>query len=462
MLGGSLINGLNIALSGLEAQQAVLDVAGNNVANASTAGYAAETADLVPLASPSATSASQTAEGVTVAQVTRASNRFLQLQQWNNTSESSDASTQSQMLSEVEAFFNEPSDTGLQSAMDTFWGDWAAVSSQPTNTAARTTLLSQAQGLTSHFHSLGSQLEGFQQSINSEVFSGVSQVNRLANGIAQLNTKIAEAQGSGAQPGGLADQRDSLVSQLAALVPVKVTWNSQDQMTIAVGGVNLVAGSNVTTLQTATGSSGNIQLSWSGGQGSVNITGGSIGAMLHLQTKVVGGNSGYIAQLNNLASALVSQVNAQQQAGYDLNGNPGMAFFTGDSAESIAVQPDLANAPDRVAAASTASGVPGDGSNATAVANLQNAQISQLGAMTFTNYYASTIGALGSAAEAANTESTNLQAVGQAISTQLQSATGVSINTDLTQILEAQNAYQASAKVTETINSMLGDLIQSV
>ncbi len=461
-MGGSLINGLNIALSGLEAQQAVLDVAGNNVANASTAGYAAEQADLTPVASPSATNASQTAEGVTVAKVTRASSRFLQLQQWDNTSQSSDASAQSQMLSQVEAFFNEPSDTGLQSAMDAFWGDWEAVSSQPTSTAARTTLLSQAQGLTAQFNTLGAQLTGFQQSINSEVSSDVSQVNQLASGIAQLNTQIAEAQGSGAQPGGLADQRDSLVSQLAALAPVKVTWGSADQMTIAVGGVNLVAGSNLTKLQTAMGPGGNIQISWSGGEGAANITGGSIGAMLNLQNQVVGGNSGYIAQVNNLASALVSQVNAQQQAGYDLNGNPGVAFFSGDSANSIALNSGLANQPDRVAAASTASGVPGDGSNATAVANLQNAQVSQLGAMTFTNYYASTIGALGSAAEAANTQSTNLQAVGQSISTQLQSATGVSINTDLTQILEAQDAYQASAKVTETISSMLGDLIQSV
>ena len=66
----------------------------------------------------------------------------------------------------------------------------------------------------------------------------------------------------------------------------------------------------------------------------------------------------------------MSQVNTQNEAGYDLNGNAGTALFTGTGAGTIAVSASIAANPSLIAAGNGSG--PLDGSNAEAMANLQN------------------------------------------------------------------------------------------
>ena len=465
-MGGSLFAGLQIALSGLQAQQAALDVAGNNIANASTPGYAREQLRLQPLPVEQPPSADAGVlvgiygQGVTVAGIQRVQSRFLESQQWQNDAALSQETTTAQTLGQVQAFFDEPSSTGLASALDAFWNAWQNVSDQPTSLAARSTLLAQAQALTEQFNTLGQQLQSMQGSLNDQVASAVTQVNQLAAEIAGLNQQIESAVSSGLSASSLQDNRAQLIDQLVQLVGGQVSWSGGDTVTIAVGGVDLVASGQAQSLVAERDSSGMWQLSWSGGA-PATLASGKLAALLQLRDQVIGGPQGYLSRLDQLASQLIQVVNGQHEAGFDLQGQPGLPFFVGDSANTIAVNPALASNPQLVAAAASASGVPGDGSNALAVSQLQNQRLAAMGGDTLNGFYATLVGAIGSDAQLANHSVDNLQALQQAIANQQQEYSGVSINDEMTKVVEAQNAYAAAAQVTVAINAMLGDLIQS-
>jgi flagellar hook-associated protein 1 FlgK len=78
---------------------------------------------------------------------------------------------------------------------------------------------------------------------------------------------------------------------------------------------------------------------------------------------------------------------------------------------------------------------------------------------TFSGSYGATVAGLGDALQTANTQVTDQTAVSQMLSTQRSSVSGVNVDEEMTNMLTFQRAYQASAQVVTTVNTMLGDLI---
>ena len=104
------LQGLQTALSGLIAEQAALDVTGNNIANSDTEGYSRETAVLqtnepitIPAISPLTGEGAQLGTGVSVATITRVRNIYLDAQYRTQNSALSEASTQSEELTQAQS-----------------------------------------------------------------------------------------------------------------------------------------------------------------------------------------------------------------------------------------------------------------------------------------------------------------------------------------------------------------------
>ena len=188
-----------------------------------------------------------------------------------------------------------------------------------------------------------------------------------------------------------------------------------------------------------------------------SFTGGSIegnidvrdGALATLQTSV-----------NTLASQLITQVNTVYSAGVDLNGNSGQNFFTGADASDIGVNSTVVNDPSTFQASGTA-GAAGDNSVALALAQLANQPVAALNNQTFTQNYAQTVGALGSALSSVNDQVNNSTAVSQMLSNQRASVSGVSTDDEMTNLVQFQKAYQASAELITTVNQMLETLVSN-
>ena len=76
--------------------------------------------------------------------------------------------------------------------------------------------------------------------------------------------------------------------------------------------------------------------------------------------------------------------------------------------------------------------------------------------------YAAFVAQVGSGVQAAQSTQGTQQAVLTAVSNQRQSVSGVSLDEEMTNLIQYQQAYQASARVMNAINSTLDTLINSV
>ena len=166
----------------------------------------------------------------------------------------------------------------------------------------------------------------------------------------------------------------------------------------------------------------------------------------------------------------MTQINTLHTTGYDLDGNVGVDFFTGSGATGIQVNPalynpvnPLLNQPRLVAAASTlhAPGEPneGDGSAALAIADLADNKIAALGNQTFNNYSTELVAGLATSIQSEEALAADGKAVVDSLNNAIQGETGVSLDEEMIEMISAQRAYQASAKLVTTIDDMLDTLI---
>ncbi len=186
-----------------------------------------------------------------------------------------------------------------------------------------------------------------------------------------------------------------------------------------------------------------------------NLTGGDLGGALQARDQQL---PAYQNALDNLAFAIGTQVNQQNEQGVDTNGNPGAALFTLPTSQTgAAAQIQVATTdPNAVAAASPGEGSAGNG-NATALANLSSANI--VGGQTASGFLASFLAQVGSDASAATTNNSAQQATLTQLTTQRDSLSGVSLDEEASNLTQFQRAYQAASEVFNIANTIMASAI---
>ena len=115
---------------------------------------------------------------------------------------------------------------------------------------------------------------------------------------------------------------------------------------------------------------------------------------------------------------------------------------------------------DQIAASSSASGLPGDNSNALAMVNaLNNAQVSSLGGQTMMDYYQGIVSTTGSLSKAASDNQTFESNLLDQLNQQRDSVSGVSIDEESVNLIKYQQAYEAAAKVVQTTSELFQTLM---
>ncbi len=458
-----LFAGLQTGLSGLEASQAALDVVGQNVANVSTPGYHRQRAELAaapPM--PDVSESAQVGTGVNVTGIQRAVDHFLTNQSLTQSSNVGYWQTTTNAMSQVQAAFQEPSSSGLQAAMDQFWQAWSNLSNQPQDAGVRQEVLAQAQSLIGTFQSVSSQLTAAQSNLDNQVVAQVASVNDLATQIASLNAQIENAQVVGETPNDLIDQRGVLLTKLAAITSIRVQPLESGGDMVYIGGVPLVSDRTTHALTTVPSAQNPTlhTVQFASVSGPVDISGGSMGAELTLRDQTI---AGLLTQLNTLADQLATAVNNQHAVGYGTDGTTtGLPFFILPSspqqaASQLQVNPTLIANPQDIAAAAHPNS-PGGGNNALAISQINSTAIASLGG-TLDSYYRGMIGTLGVDAQTAQNMNQQAQLMNTTVQNQIQSISGVSLNTQGVKLVMFQHAYDASATVIQTINSMLSTLV---
>jgi flagellar hook-associated protein 1 FlgK len=311
-----LIGAMNTALSGIEAFEAGINTVSENLTNAATPGYAVETVNL----STAVANANQPGTGVETPQIARAADGFAAGVLRTANSAGAAATVMSTSLSNISNALQDDGD--VQSAMNQFFTDVAALAADPTSGGAQQTVLSDAQNVAGSFQSAAGSIT---QTMTGAVTALGQNVTAANNLLGQLKIINQDLQASPNDP-TLEDQQEAALNSLASLLPVNVLPQSDGAVIVASGGTVLLDQSGVKSLS-LTGGTGAEPPSITAGAADTAVTltatDGQIGA------NIASWNAGAAANqsLGTLASVFAANVNTSQAEGLTSAGAPGAALF---------------------------------------------------------------------------------------------------------------------------------------
>jgi flagellar hook-associated protein 1 len=452
-----LSNILQLSQRSLMANQAAISTVGHNVANADTEGYSRQRVNFAATTAEK-TSFGYLGSGVTVQSIERIRSSFLDTQIRSTNDSLGKAETQQSILSQIETMVNEPSDNGLSAELSSFFNSFQDLANSPEDSSARTVVVQKAGILAQTFQQLSGNLKTLQSNILSDVKSQLTQINSLTSEISIYNQQIIQAKSAGASPNDLLDQRDLAIQKLSELAKVTVSEDTQGVAQVSIGGIMVTSASgNVELSQTV--QNGKVLVAGGDSQRGIEVPSGKLGADLEAYNETI---PSYRATIDSLASTLITQVNALHTSGYGLGSTPstGIAFFTGSSASDIAVNSQLENNTNLIAASKD--GTTGDNAIALAVSNLQNSKLFNGSSSTMADFYSSFVTTLGTSIDLANDTQKTQTLVLQQLNEQQSSVAGVSTDEETTNLIQYQRAYQASSQVINVVNTMFQSILDMV
>ena len=454
---------LSIGTGALLSQQRAISVTGNNIANVNTPGYSRQRLNMqtnLPLDTP----AGPVGFGVQTTTVERVYDRFLGVQMNNENANLGRWEAQKGTLNQVEAVFNESGGYGLNQALSAFWNSWQDLSTNPSGTTERSMVAANSQTLADTIRQRYAELGQTQAGIDAAVKSGVQDINRLTAEISDLNEKIVRTEAGGkVNANDYRDSRDLALKQLSAIIGINSFEDAGGRVVVSVGrGRVLVDSSNNYALATAVNADGHIDIVSPGTTGapvniSSEISSGKMAGWLQVRdTKI----AGYMSQLDELAQTLAANVNTLHAAGYGLNGSQGDDFFSGSGAADITVNPDILNDPSRIAAASAVGAVPGDASNAAAIAHLRTALTMSGG--TFDDAANALVSQVGHDVQEAKSCQGHQADMVAYLDNYRESISGVNLDEEMVNLVKHQAAYNAAAKMISMGDDMLNSLLNLI
>jgi flagellar hook-associated protein 1 len=464
----SLFAILDHSARALQTAGAGVSVASNNVANADSAGYARESLSQGPAGTLRARGL-LLGQGVAAHQVLSSYDGFSQASVFGRLGDHAFDQGRAAAFQSIETSFLQGGDGGLSNAIDGLFQAFSQLEANPESSAPRLAVIAAGDVLAQMMSRAAGELGDRQVRLEGQVTAQLGTVNSAAEQIAALNVRIVELEAGGAGAHDLRAQRTALTEELSRLGPVSVNEAADGSMRVFFADHALVEAGTARSLSAETDpATGLSAVHISMGGASLDITGsidrGSLGASLDARDTIV---PGLLAELDELAFGLATEVNAVHAAGFGLDGATGRDFFAAPAAVAgaalaLSLDAAVADDPDAIAASSTATGVPGDNNGATALAALSNSLTMSTGTQTFNQYWGTVLSGLGHDASSAYAAEARTSVELNAALDVRDSISGVSLEEEALDLLRFQDAYKAAAKVMQTANEMLEELLNLV
>lgn len=484
----SSFGGLGIARTGLFASQKGLDVVSQNIANANTVGYTRQRILTTPFGYDL---------GVLFLGVEQIRDSFIDNHFRSESSLNSEYQVKADALTMMEDYFQEPSDNSLGQAISNFFNSLQEMSMSPETEEMRSQVMQNALIVTDTMHYIYNKLTELQQNQNSEVQNTVDQINMHATNLAVLNEQIVKQEVSGQKANELRDERNNILDQLSKLIDIKTTEDKNGSVSVMIGGSYLVEGLQANEMTVAAdkanpieGESDLFTIRWSDSNEEVEVGGGKLKGILDIRDGTGVSSSDnlkmmgipyFINKINLLAKSLAKSINDIHTTGYTLpnesNGNTsqtGVYFFEPIDAENqvtaknISVSQDILENVLNIATSDVA---------VTDINVGNNNIIKQLAALRDNNNLTITVGsesynigsiegftketAVGLAIVSSNFQSRlrAQQVIVESVENKRFSVMGVSIDEEMTNMIQFQHAYSAAARVITAIDRNLETLI---
>lgn len=558
---------LSVGRTALEAYQAALQVAGQNIANVATPGYTRSSVRLEAL--PGQTyNFGQLGNGVRINSIVRNVNEALQARLRTAVSDVAASSVERDALNQIEGVLDPLGDRNLGSLISDFFGSLNDLQNTPDNTATRGIVVNTAQSLIQRIRDTRSQLISFRDQINEEITTAANRADQVATDIADLNRRIVIAEaGANGDASALRDQRDRLLEELADTFEIQTREQPNGAVNVYIGNESIIQFGQSFGIKPVNevGDDGlaRIVIRLKINNGPLTTPGGRIAGLIKARDTH---NAEQVNRLDELAAGLIYEINRVHSSGQGLAGfssitgtNPvddstvalndpaaGLAFppqtgtffidvrdeasgeivrtqinvnldgigtdtsldslaadissnvpnvtatvlsngrleisaadgfsftfaedtsgalaslgintfFTGDSSLNIDVNDLVVNNVDYVAAAATP--YVGDGSNATALVEVQDKAVATLGGSSLNEHYASTMANLAVASSSASSANDASSVILDSLRVQRESTSGVNLDEEAVSLISSQRAYEGAARYMNVVNEMLQTLM---
>jgi len=458
-----LFSGLEIGKKALATHQLWLNTIGHNVANVNTPGYTRQRVTITTTL-PEPHRVGQVGSGVQAVDIRNVRDLFLNQQYRLENKNLGQWQAMEKTMTQIEAMFNEPNDDSLNDLMNEFWNSWDDLTQfgQTESASARIALIEKANLMTSGFHRLYSGLKDLQYSVNKDIEMMVEDVNSIAFEIAELNKKISREEVGGNNANDLRDRRDYLIDELSQFVDVNTLELKNGATMVQIGSMILVDEQRSISISTEPTTVNGVRVSelrWEKSDKVVTSLNGQLKGLVETRDEVL---KQYMNDLDAMAKALVTQVNAVHQTGYGLQNTTGYSFFDSRfvSAEKISVAFDIQQDINLIAA--SGSGEVGDNTNALAIAALRDELLLNNGNATLSEYYNAMISRVGVETSKSIQFREDYQLLVEQIENSRQSVQGVSLDEEMAQMIKYQHAFDAAARVITTVDEALDMVINKM
>jgi flagellar hook-associated protein 1 FlgK len=468
----SLLASLLTSAGALSVYDRAVAVAQNNVANASTPGYASQSLSLNALPfDPGA----GLLGGLRAGSVESSRNQFAEAAVRRQQESLGTAAQQSTSLDTVQSALDLSSASGIPAALGNLFASFSAWSLNPAGGPSRQAVIDSASQVADSFHTAASKLEQAGSDMERQIGQTAGQINALA---AQLRDYNVQRRTGERDDASLDAKIQNTLENLSQLTNFTSTVEADGTVTVLAGGQTpLVIGDHQYTIADRIAAPASLPpgnpgvpptatiLDSAGRDVTAQFTAGSLGALLDMHNRVLAsflGDGAQPGELNRLAQTLADRVNSILTSGNISDGpppQPGAPLFTYDTGNATRAAATLALDPaitaDQLAAIDPGPPYAGNGTalNLAALANPQNAA-DQIDNVSYVDFYGNLAAGVGRQLSQANDQQDiQKQLVAQAQSLR-QQISGVSLDEQAVRLIEFQRAYQANAKLVTVLSEL--------
>lgn len=306
-----------------------IQVAGQNINNASTPGYVRDELN-VEAAAPYRVGGVIVGGGARAVGVRQVLDRFLETRIHQANTDAAGGQARTSAFEQLELSLQEFSDSDLSSSLNRFLNELQSIVNQPDDAALRSSVIQSGVRFASDIQSLRTRLGEVQLSYNEQLTSVVGEANSLISQVEKLNQQINQLEAGGlnsSDAGGLRVQRLNAIDRLSQIMPIRAIEQPSGMVDIYSGSEYLVLNGVSQRLETFTTSNGdgtaNVQVKFSRTQSTFTGLNGQLGGLIEGRDQVLGG---FIKQLDTLTRGVISAVNQVHASG---EGTAGFSTVTG-------------------------------------------------------------------------------------------------------------------------------------
>ncbi len=466
-----LLHTLGIGAEALYANRQGVDTTGHNIANANTEGYSRQRVNVTAREPSEGRGGIIIGNGAYIQSIDRYNDKFVE-KQYNLVRQEAGASdSRAEAMEGIAGIFSPELESNIGNEITNFFNALQDLSNQPEDITTRTVVRDSAVNLTEAFKRVENDITGQKLHTNEKIGHLVLESSDLLASIADMNIKIKTVEGAAGNANDLRDKRDVILSQLNSNLDINYYEDENGMVTVrGPGDVLLVERGQFSRLDVQRNNENenlfNV-VTIDNNNRSKDITShftrGKISSLIDVRDNFL---NNVLADTDQMAAAIVSQVNDVHREGFGLNDFKevqGRNFFkpldtVKGAAKLFEVSDVIMGSTDSISAAISPN-APGDNVIINRLISLKDQKVLNNNNATLTEFYANITGKVGLEAVRAD----NLKHADEVIMSDLkakkEAVSGVSLDEEAMNLLRWQSAFTASSKLITTVDEMFDTIL---